>query len=181
MEASNITIDETVRALKGQDRPVNPLEHRMRMLAALECVDWVLPFEEETVKSCISSPYEVYMPHDVDVIRRAEASITAYLDDQYQSGKIDQGLFEKAKRNVIQNLTAWLNDDLLDTLSPNFKDGVRQAIQEERWATLTEVFVDEIAFGTAGIRGKAAMTDPELKRLKEEGIDASILKVSFLR
>jgi D-beta-D-heptose 7-phosphate kinase/D-beta-D-heptose 1-phosphate adenosyltransferase len=37
-----------VRKLKGEDRPVNPLEHRMRMLAALECVDWVLPFEEET-------------------------------------------------------------------------------------------------------------------------------------
>jgi D-beta-D-heptose 7-phosphate kinase/D-beta-D-heptose 1-phosphate adenosyltransferase len=43
-----VNIDETVRRLKGEDRPVNPLEHRMRMLAALECVDWVLPFEEET-------------------------------------------------------------------------------------------------------------------------------------
>jgi D-beta-D-heptose 7-phosphate kinase/D-beta-D-heptose 1-phosphate adenosyltransferase len=43
-----VNIDETVRKLKGEDRPVNPLEHRMRMLAALECVDWVLPFEEET-------------------------------------------------------------------------------------------------------------------------------------
>ena len=43
-----VNIDETVRKLKGEDRPVNPLEHRMRMLAALECVDWVLPFEEDT-------------------------------------------------------------------------------------------------------------------------------------
>jgi len=43
-----VNVDETVRKLKGEDRPVNPLEHRMRMLAALECVDWVLPFEEET-------------------------------------------------------------------------------------------------------------------------------------
>jgi D-beta-D-heptose 7-phosphate kinase/D-beta-D-heptose 1-phosphate adenosyltransferase len=43
-----VNVDETVRRLKGEDRPVNPLEHRMRMLAALECVDWVLPFEEET-------------------------------------------------------------------------------------------------------------------------------------
>ncbi|MGB5455192.1 MAG: bifunctional D-glycero-beta-D-manno-heptose-7-phosphate kinase/D-glycero-beta-D-manno-heptose 1-phosphate adenylyltransferase HldE [Gammaproteobacteria bacterium] len=43
-----VNVDETVRKLKGDDRPVNPLEHRMRMLAALECVDWVLPFEEET-------------------------------------------------------------------------------------------------------------------------------------
>lgn len=43
-----VNVDETVRKLKGEDRPVNPVEHRMRMLAALECVDWVLPFEEET-------------------------------------------------------------------------------------------------------------------------------------
>ena len=43
-----VNVDDTVRKLKGEDRPVNPLQHRMRMLAALECVDWVLPFEEET-------------------------------------------------------------------------------------------------------------------------------------
>jgi D-beta-D-heptose 7-phosphate kinase/D-beta-D-heptose 1-phosphate adenosyltransferase len=48
-----VNVDETVRKLKGEDRPVNPLEHRMRMLAALECVDWVLPFEEETPKRLI--------------------------------------------------------------------------------------------------------------------------------
>jgi D-beta-D-heptose 7-phosphate kinase/D-beta-D-heptose 1-phosphate adenosyltransferase len=48
-----VNVDETVRELKGEDRPVNPLEHRMRMLAALECVDWVLPFEEETPERLI--------------------------------------------------------------------------------------------------------------------------------
>ena len=48
-----VNVDETVRNLKGEDRPVNPLAHRMRMLAALECVDWVLPFEEETPERLI--------------------------------------------------------------------------------------------------------------------------------
>ena len=42
-----VNIDETVRRLKGEDRPVNKLEHRMRMLAALRCVDWVVAFEED--------------------------------------------------------------------------------------------------------------------------------------
>ncbi|HHO59062.1 MAG TPA: bifunctional D-glycero-beta-D-manno-heptose-7-phosphate kinase/D-glycero-beta-D-manno-heptose 1-phosphate adenylyltransferase HldE, partial [Thiotrichales bacterium] len=42
-----VNIDETVRRLKGEDRPVNKVEHRMRMLAALRCVDWVVPFEED--------------------------------------------------------------------------------------------------------------------------------------
>lgn len=43
-----VNTDETVRQLKGADRPVNTLERRMHVLAALECVDWVLPFVEET-------------------------------------------------------------------------------------------------------------------------------------
>jgi D-beta-D-heptose 7-phosphate kinase / D-beta-D-heptose 1-phosphate adenosyltransferase len=43
-----VNIDETVRRLKGADRPVNSVDFRMRMLAALECVDWVVSFEEET-------------------------------------------------------------------------------------------------------------------------------------
>jgi D-beta-D-heptose 7-phosphate kinase/D-beta-D-heptose 1-phosphate adenosyltransferase len=42
-----VNIDETVRRLKGADRPVNPVEFRMRMLAALESVDWVVPFTED--------------------------------------------------------------------------------------------------------------------------------------
>lgn len=43
-----VNSDESVRQLKGETRPINPLQHRMTMLAALECVDWVVPFVEET-------------------------------------------------------------------------------------------------------------------------------------
>ena len=42
-----VNVDETVRRLKGEDRPVNKVEHRMRMLAALRCVDWVVAFSED--------------------------------------------------------------------------------------------------------------------------------------
>ncbi len=42
-----VNIDETVKRLKGKDRPVNRVEHRMRMLAALRCVDWVVAFAED--------------------------------------------------------------------------------------------------------------------------------------
>ena len=48
-----VNVDETVRALKGDDRPVNTVENRMRVLAALGCVDWVLPFSEETPERLI--------------------------------------------------------------------------------------------------------------------------------
>jgi D-beta-D-heptose 7-phosphate kinase/D-beta-D-heptose 1-phosphate adenosyltransferase len=46
--------DASVRGLKGPSRPLNKIEDRMRMLAALKCVDWVVPFSEETPARLIS-------------------------------------------------------------------------------------------------------------------------------
>ena len=43
-----VNSDDSVRQLKGESRPLNSLQNRMTMLAALECVDWVVPFAEET-------------------------------------------------------------------------------------------------------------------------------------
>ena len=40
--------DDSVRRLKGPQRPLNPTADRMKMLAALKCVDWVVPFGEDT-------------------------------------------------------------------------------------------------------------------------------------
>ncbi|MEU7173575.1 D-glycero-beta-D-manno-heptose 1-phosphate adenylyltransferase [Micromonospora tulbaghiae] len=40
--------DASVRGLKGPERPVNPAEDRARLLAALDCVDAVVVFDEPT-------------------------------------------------------------------------------------------------------------------------------------
>lgn len=40
--------DASVKRLKGEERPVNTMERRMFVLAALGCVDWVVPFYEDT-------------------------------------------------------------------------------------------------------------------------------------
>jgi len=48
-----VNSDASVQRLKGPERPVNPLEHRMEMLAALECVDWVAAFDEDTPQAAI--------------------------------------------------------------------------------------------------------------------------------
>ncbi|ODC02022.1 bifunctional heptose 7-phosphate kinase/heptose 1-phosphate adenyltransferase [Candidatus Thiodiazotropha endoloripes] len=45
--------DDSVRRLKGEDRPINPLEQRMAVLAGLASVDWVVPFSEDTPESLI--------------------------------------------------------------------------------------------------------------------------------
>jgi len=44
-----LNTDESVRRLgKGADRPINPLQDRMAVIAALECVDLVSWFAEDT-------------------------------------------------------------------------------------------------------------------------------------
>lgn len=40
--------DASVTRLKGEGRPVNPVERRMAVLAALGAVDWVVSFSEDT-------------------------------------------------------------------------------------------------------------------------------------
>lgn len=40
--------DESVKRLKGNDRPINDLTFRTTMLESLEMVDLVIPFEEDT-------------------------------------------------------------------------------------------------------------------------------------
>jgi D-beta-D-heptose 7-phosphate kinase/D-beta-D-heptose 1-phosphate adenosyltransferase len=41
-----VDTDERVRMLKGESRPVNTLERRLYSLAALECVDGVIAFDD---------------------------------------------------------------------------------------------------------------------------------------
>ncbi len=48
-----VNSDASVRRLKGERRPIVPLEQRMAVLAGLASVDWVVPFEEETPERLI--------------------------------------------------------------------------------------------------------------------------------
>jgi len=46
--------DDSVKRLKGPSRPLNNTADRMRMLASLRCVDWVVPFTEDTPERVIT-------------------------------------------------------------------------------------------------------------------------------
>ena len=50
-----VNSDASVKQLKGSSRPINPLMQRMIVLGALDSVDWVVPFEEETPQRLIAS------------------------------------------------------------------------------------------------------------------------------
>lgn len=53
--------DDSVRRLKGAARPVNPLDQRMAVLAALRSVDWVVPFSEDTPERLICAVRPRYL------------------------------------------------------------------------------------------------------------------------
>ncbi|MBL8900646.1 MAG: D-glycero-beta-D-manno-heptose-7-phosphate kinase [Planctomycetes bacterium] len=50
-----VNSDASIQRLKGPLRPICPLEDRLRVLAALEMVDFVVPFEEDTPLGLIQS------------------------------------------------------------------------------------------------------------------------------
>lgn len=56
-----INTDESVQRLKGEDRPIKPLDQRMAVVAALDCVDFVVAFPEDT-------PLEVIQKIQPDVL-----------------------------------------------------------------------------------------------------------------
>jgi D-beta-D-heptose 7-phosphate kinase / D-beta-D-heptose 1-phosphate adenosyltransferase len=43
-----VNSDDGIRRLKGPSRPINNLEDRVQVLAALSCIDHLVPFEEDT-------------------------------------------------------------------------------------------------------------------------------------
>jgi D-beta-D-heptose 7-phosphate kinase/D-beta-D-heptose 1-phosphate adenosyltransferase len=48
-----VNSDVSVSRLKGSSRPVNPLEDRIQVLSALRCVDYLVPFDDDTPSNLI--------------------------------------------------------------------------------------------------------------------------------
>lgn len=73
--------DASVERLKGPGRPINPLADRAAMLAALRCVDHVVPFDEETPIDLARQvrPHVFVKGGDYDAEKLPEAATVAEL------------------------------------------------------------------------------------------------------
>ncbi|HEY0700882.1 MAG TPA: D-glycero-beta-D-manno-heptose 1-phosphate adenylyltransferase, partial [Micromonospora sp.] len=97
-----VNSDDSVRRLKGPDRPVNPVEDRVAVLAALACVDHVVVFEEdsptrliETVRPDVyvkGGDYPPEMVPEAPLVRRlgGEVRTLGYVPDRSTSAIIDR-------------------------------------------------------------------------------------------
>jgi D-beta-D-heptose 7-phosphate kinase/D-beta-D-heptose 1-phosphate adenosyltransferase len=96
--------DAGVRALKGPERPINPLEDRMQVLSALSCVDHIVPFDEPTPEELLElvRPEVFVKGGDYNDKALPEASLVRRLGGQvqllpYLSGRSTSGIIERVR------------------------------------------------------------------------------------
>ena len=95
-----VNSDDGVRALKGPDRPINPLEDRMEVLAAMSCVDLVVAFDDPTPEPLIAAlrpdvfvkggDYTVDMLPEAALVERlgGTVDILPYVEDRSTTGLV---------------------------------------------------------------------------------------------
>ncbi|MEV0730376.1 D-glycero-beta-D-manno-heptose 1-phosphate adenylyltransferase [Polymorphospora sp. NPDC050346] len=97
-----VNSDDSVRRLKGRDRPVNPVEDRVAVLAALSCVDHVVTFAADSPADLLRAVRpEVYVKggdYPPDLVPEAplvrglggEVRILGYVPDRSTSAIIER-------------------------------------------------------------------------------------------
>jgi D-beta-D-heptose 7-phosphate kinase/D-beta-D-heptose 1-phosphate adenosyltransferase len=97
-----VNSDEGVRRLKGPSRPINSLEDRAQILAALSCVDHIVPFDADTPHDLIRVIKPDIFVKGGDYTRETlpeaslveelggEVRILPYLDDHSTTGIIEK-------------------------------------------------------------------------------------------
>lgn len=113
---------------------------------------------------------------DRELLTQAEGGIQSYLDHERDADRIAGNYYESAVANTLPNLRKWLLAGELDQISPGLRDGLRAAIRNRQWEQLANAYARDVAFGTGGIREKMGSERDVILRLKNEGIQAPIIK-----
>jgi D-beta-D-heptose 7-phosphate kinase / D-beta-D-heptose 1-phosphate adenosyltransferase len=113
-----VNSDESVRALKGPSRPVNALDDRLEVLAALSCVDLVVGFDDRTPERLIDrirpdvfvkgGDYTVQMLPEAPLVERLGGTvlILPYVEDRSTTAILERIRADAARvtgaRTVIE-------------------------------------------------------------------------------
>lgn len=97
-----INDDDSVKRLKGEGRPINPIERRMAVVSGLESVDWVVSFSEDTPEALIDDikpdclvkggDYGVEGVVGADIVSAygGEVKVLSFLDDCSTSAIVEK-------------------------------------------------------------------------------------------
>ena len=99
--------DASVKRLKGEGRPINPLDRRMAVVAGLESVDWVVSFDEDTPVSLMQAlqpdvlikggDYGIDEVVGADIVQAygGEVKVLSFLDNCSTTGIVEKIQQEK--------------------------------------------------------------------------------------
>ena len=99
--------DASVTRLKGEGRPINPIERRMAVVAGLEAVDWVVSFDEDTPIPLLEEfkpdilikggDYGISEVVGADIVQAygGEVKVLAFLDNCSTTGIVEKVKKEK--------------------------------------------------------------------------------------
>ncbi len=110
---------------------------------------------------------------DMDYIAQ---SIKTYLDKAFAENRIGKQLYEMASATTVKNIKAWVEDETINQISPNYRQGLLAAVEAGKWEEIVNAYWKALSFGTGGIRGMMAFDKASIIQLKENGLDAPILK-----
>lgn len=88
------------------------------------------------------------------IVRPAAKNIEEYLYNQYRQGNIRGKVYSDGMKNIIPNLSSWCTDS---NMKPATQRGIEKAVSDGRWADIAYAYLENMAFGTAGLRGKFAL------------------------
>ena len=98
-----INSDNSIKRLKGESRPVVDLKNRLALLKALECIDFVIPFEEDTPQKLIEEirPDVMVKGEDWKGKTVAGADFVQSYGGKVEFIKLEQGL---STTNIIEKI-----------------------------------------------------------------------------
>ncbi|UKI40539.1 MAG: D-glycero-beta-D-manno-heptose 1-phosphate adenylyltransferase [Candidatus Melainabacteria bacterium] len=98
--------DVSVKMLKGETRPINPQSDRAQVLAALNCVDYVVIFDEispiELLKSIKPDVYVKGADYTLETLPEAKPLLTLGIDIKFVDlvlGKSTSNIIKKSQNN----------------------------------------------------------------------------------
>lgn len=97
--------DVSVKMLKGETRPINPQSDRAQVLAALNCVDYVVIFDEispiELLKSIKPDVYVKGADYTLETLPEAKPLLTLGIDIKFVDlvlGKSTSNIIKKSQK-----------------------------------------------------------------------------------
>ena len=94
-----INSDSSVKRLKGNSRPINSLQARMEVLEGLSCIDYIIPFEEDTPYNliCQIQPDILvkggdYIPQNIIGNDIAKSTIVIQFEEGFSTTKIIESI-----------------------------------------------------------------------------------------